>query len=600
MQKLPTTIYDFIVQEENNYMLPTAIIEDYEWSMKDHIKTSVFYKNSQFTRGNSESERDNKPFKNIIRPILNLQYRTEGFDVKDVDIYVDDASNQHKSLLIKKYHDKWARENKIDTFIDELVESYVDFGGALVKNVNKVRPEVVPLQSIVLCDQTDILSGPIGIKHFYSPDQLKDMEEYGWGDEANGATHSVDEAILFSEQSKEVNKSQSNLARTPGKYIEVYEIHGTLPTRYLKDEIEDGVDEAYTKQMQIVCFYHGESGASQGITLFRTEEKELPFKFISRDEIFGRTLGFGGAEELFEAQVWTNYSEIRKKDMLDSASKTILKTTDSAFATRNKVQNMENLEIAVLEEGKDIGQVDTYPRNISLFDKAVMDWEEHARTMGAAQDPIMGEEPKSGTPFRLQALVTQQAQGQHEYRKGKLATFVEEIYREWILPYISKEIVKGKSFMVTLEFDELQQIVKKIVTNRVNRSVIDKILDGDLIDPQEINTLKEVTRELFMRDNNKFFEILKDEMKGLAVDVKVSIAGKQKDLPGVVDKLSSVWGTIMKFPQVLQNPSMANLFNQIIEYSGLNPVDFSGFEGQPIQAPQAPQGPPQAQPVQTL
>src|SRR3990167_6021098 len=132
-------------------MLPSSVIENWEWSFREHVRLTVLYKNSQFDTGKS----DDKPFKNIIRPILNLQYRAEGFDVKDIVFYVNDKENYYKSFLVKKKFEKWARENHLDTFIDELVESYVDFGGVLVKKLQGVRPEIVPLQSIAFCDQTD-------------------------------------------------------------------------------------------------------------------------------------------------------------------------------------------------------------------------------------------------------------------------------------------------------------------------------------------------------------------------------------------------------------------------------------------------------------
>src|SRR4030042_3336953 len=157
MEETKEDIFSFIKNEESAYQtLPITVAEGYEWSMYKHIKLSLLYKVSQFETGNS----DDKPFKNIVRPILNLQYRAERFDVKDIVLFVNEAKNYYKSFLIKKYHEKWARENEIDTFIDDLVESYVDFGGTLIKDVNDVKPEVVPMQRIAFCDQTDILSGP--------------------------------------------------------------------------------------------------------------------------------------------------------------------------------------------------------------------------------------------------------------------------------------------------------------------------------------------------------------------------------------------------------------------------------------------------------
>src|SRR3990167_10290066 len=130
-------IYDLIKSEETAYQtLPVSVVENYEWNMFKHIKTTALYKNSQYLSGKD----DNKPFKNIIRPILNLAYRAEGFDVKDIQLFINDVKNYFKSFLIRKFHEKWARENNIDTFIDKMVESYVDFVGALIKNINELKP----------------------------------------------------------------------------------------------------------------------------------------------------------------------------------------------------------------------------------------------------------------------------------------------------------------------------------------------------------------------------------------------------------------------------------------------------------------------------
>src|SRR3990167_5847295 len=101
-------IYEFITTEENSYKaLGIEVSDGFPWHMACHIKLTNLYKNSQFETGKD----DNKPYKNITRPILNLQYRTEGFDVKDIELYVNEAKNYYKSFLLKKYHEKWAREN---------------------------------------------------------------------------------------------------------------------------------------------------------------------------------------------------------------------------------------------------------------------------------------------------------------------------------------------------------------------------------------------------------------------------------------------------------------------------------------------------------
>jgi len=595
-------IFDYIAAQEVAYKLPIRINENWTWSMAEHIRLSVLYKNSQLATGKD----DFKPVKNITRPILNLQYRAEGFDVKDITIFVNEQENYHKSFLVKKFHEKWALENSIDTFIDTLVESYVDFGGALVKHVNDVKPEVVPLQSIVFCDQTDILSGPIGIKHYFSPDQLLAMADKGWGNKKYGANCSLEEAI---EASRDIKKDTEGgqLNDTPGRYVEVYEVHGNMPERFRTHTDS----KKYEGQLFIGCMYQKKDGTKKNIVLFHMPETKSPFKFIARDAIYGRALGFGGAEELFEAQVWTNYDEIRKQGLKDAASKTILKASGvmgATIAQKNKVRDMENLQIIDVGPDGDLNQIDTFPRNIQIFDNSQQEWLAHAQQMGAANDSIMGVSPKAGTPFKLQELVTQESHSLHEYRKGKLATFIGEIYRDWSLPHFAKEIAKGQKFLAELTLDELNYVMDCIVRNAENNMVKEKILNGELIDPEEIEGYKEIVGEEFKRKGNKhFIEMMKDEMKGAPLDAYVSIVGKQKNLGEAVDKIVNIIRFLVgSNPMTLAFPGTWKLINQVVEHSGLDPVDFSELAGafkkmaeqqQMAQQAQAPAPQQEAQPV---
>lgn len=577
---MPPTIYDFIKEEEAAYELPVTVVDGYDWSMKQHIRTTILYKNSQFTTGKD----DNKPFKNIIRPILNLQYRAEGFDVKDIELFVNSQDEYYKSFLIRKYHDKWARENGMDTFIDELVESYVDFGGALVKKTTAARPEVVPLQSVVFADQTDLLSGAFALKHYYNPDQLLEMADRGWGKESNGATATLEDTVFLSQNSKSVGNKET---ATPSKYIEVYEVHGVLPESYLK---ADGDPHKYVAQMQICTFYMNEKDERQWITLFALPEKKPIFKTILRDKIYGRALGFGGAEELFEAQVWINYDEIRIKEMLDEAARVVYKTTDEKFAARNSTRNMATGDILVLEEGKDISQVDNFPRTLSVFDRNVQSWEQHAQMMGAANDAIMGKAPTAGTPFKLQELVTAESHSLHEYRKGKLATFIDEIYQDWVIPHIVNELSDGAEFLAELAYDELVAVADQIVVNSVNRAIKERVLDGELPPTdEERDSFIAKEKERFLAGGQKrFIKIMKDEFKTSKIGVYANIAGKQKDVSERTDKLVNIFRQLISAPQVLDDPRMAKIFNEILESSGLSPIMYAAPKkaAQPMQVPQ--------------
>lgn len=574
-----TDIFGYIQSQEANYKRPIPINDSWNWSMVDHIKTTVLYSNSQLLTGKS----DFKPVKNIIRPILNLEHRTEDIELKDVQIYVDDPDKYHLSFLVKKYHDDvFVQENDLDTFFDELNVSRIDFGGGLSKKLNKPAPEVVPLQSIAFCDQTDMLSGPIGIKHYYSPDQLMDMEEKGWGKPENGATISIPELITLSREYKEVDQNEQT-ADTPGRYIEIYEIHGNLPKRFVDKNDTSG---KYETRIFICAFYNKRVGdGKNGVILYTAPEPESPFKLIKRDPVYGRALGFGGAEELFEAQVWTNYDIMRMQDMLDAASKTILKASgpnSSILAQKQKVNDMDNLEILDVADG-DLSQVDTYPRNMALFEKSVDAWAAHAQQMAAANDSIMGENPASGTPFKLQELVTQEAHGLHEYRRGQYARHIEQIYRDWIIPHIQKKITQGSRFLSELSLEELQWVAERIVDNLTDQRVKQIVLEGGMVTPEERDVFRQLAMDDFKKKGNKhFIDILAKEFKDAPLAVKVSVAGKSKNLAQMTDKITNIFRFVFAnpqgFAQIMQVPGMGKAFNEILEFSGFSPADFSGIE----------------------
>lgn len=573
-------IFEYVTTEENRFSLPIPVIDGWDWSFKDHVKVSTLYKNFQLETGKKKGTPDEKPVKNIVRPILNLRYRAEDIDVKDIVIYVDNEADYHLSFLVKKYHDDvFVVENDLDTFFDEVKESKIDFGGGLVKDVGEAKPDVIPLQSIAFCDQTDLLSGPIGIKWYYSPDQLKEMEEKGWGDAKNGATMTIDELITIAEEKKE-NQSDKDVI-TPGKYIEVYEVHGNLPERYYDDNAKDN---KYSRQFHMIAYYRDSGGKKQGVTLFKSREDETPFKLVQDEKIYGRALGLGGVEELFEPQIWTNYGMIRKKDMLDSASKTLLKTTDPAIMAKHPsgLKNLGNLEFVEIEEGKDVGVLDTYPRNIDLFDKSVAEWEEHAQRVGGATEALMGETPPSGTPFRLNERVVAEGKGLHEYRLGKYAKWIEELYRDLFIPYMQKQIVNGAKFLSTLSLEELQTVADKVAKNEANKYAVEKVLNGEIFDKEEVARVEAKSRERFMAQGDKrFIEILKNEFKNKPFKVKINVKGKQKDLNLRTDKLTNILRYVMSTfnPQtgtfaVFEDPRMAGLFNQVLESSDLSPIDY--------------------------
>lgn len=581
-------VYEFINSEETNFaVIRVPLTRNKDWNFKEHVERCTAVSNGWYFSGKNDGKR---PYDDIVTPIINVAFRSEGFDVKDIVPFVNDADNYYKSFLIKKFHPKWARDNELDTFIDDVVETSVIYDLVLVKNVNNVRPEVVDLKTIAFCDQTDVMAGPICIRHYYTPAEMLAFKGK-WNDK------SIDAAIALSLNEIEVSTAGDQKVKTPGKYVEVYELRGNLPDRWLN---KDSTEDTYSSQMHLVCYYNDKDGVKQGITLYEGADKPLSDNFkalkIDRVRSKGRACGRSVVESLFEPQVWNNYSAIKLKNLLDSALNVFI--TDSDELGNQKLSELKPNTILKEEKGGNTRLLASPLQNITAFTNQQAKLTNDARIIGSASDAQLGVNPASGTPFALQNLVVQQGQGLHEYRQGKIATFFADVlYRDWILQYLVDEMDGGKKFNEEMSLDELHEIAETIATNQTEKKKLDMILNGDIVTQEIADTIKSNIKNDIIKGKTKmyqggrgFFEVIKGELKGLPMSVFLNIAGKQRQMAQNADKLSNLITNILKAPgAVAQVPGLAKLYNELIEESGFSPIDFTAIATAPVQNNQNPQ-----------
>ncbi len=318
------------------------------------------------------------------------------------------------------------------------------------------------------------------------------------------------------------------------------------------------------------------------VTLYRKKEAEGNLLFHTSKKVYGRALGRGVGEALLHPQIWTNFLTIHKTNFLEAASKNPLYTDDPAYTQKNKIQDMENNEITTIEDGKRIYQVPTAaPVNVRLFEDAISEWQTQAQSLGAAQDPLLGKNAPSGTAFQAQRQAVQQGQGIHNRRRGQRAKFIEHIYRhpKGIIARMVKEITNGTTFLATLSLEDMQWVTDNLVTCASNDMIKQMVLDGGLPTPDIQQQFQQLVRDELKKKGNKYLvEILKEDFKDIEIKVGIDVSGKEKDLYGMVEKLTSVFQTIMANPYILKSPPIGKLFNKIIEASGLQPIDLSQLD----------------------
>lgn len=591
------SIHDYIKSEENRFQTEEVQLGDnWHWSFRKHVQMIFHLKHGIFFTGENNWLR---AFKEIMAPILDLNNWTEDIDVKDVLFFIESKAGKVLSFLLKKYHDEvYVREHDLETLFDNITEDDNAYGGVIVQSGTEI-PETLPLISIAFCDQTDILGGPIGFKHYFSPDKLRGMKKWGWGEEKNGANISLEDLCILASADKSPNALNEKKNNVTGKTVEVYIVRGNLPEHYLKDN--NNMEDHYN-QVQVVAFYTSPENKKEGVILYRKKEEEGNLDFFASEPIYQRALGSSIGEKLLGPQIWTNFLEIHKMNMLEAASKIPLQTDDQNYTTRNKIQEMENLEITVTEEGKSIRQIPTAaPANLQLLEGAINQWFEHSQFLGAAFDPIMGKESSSGTTFRGQERTVAQGKGSHDRKRGKRAKFIEKLYREKIIPDIKKKIMKGKKFLAELTSEELNWIAEQMAIVESNEIIKDVVLyKGKAVTKEEQDLLIQIRKEAILKQGTRqLVEILEGEFEDVEIKIGINVANKQKDLANLSDKLLSIFQFIFAnpaaFQQAMQIPALSKAFENLLEFGGLSIGDFSTLLNAPVPTPmQSPMSPDKA------
>ena len=557
-------LFDYILEEENNFKTQKVPLgTNWEWNMHDHLDKSFLLKNSKFIQGDNDSY--TRIFKQIILPILNVAYRTEGFNVKDVELFVEDKDYYHLSLIARKFHKKYAIDNQLDKAIDDSVTSYVDYGLMLIKDVKDKKPNIVDLLTLAFCDQSDIEAGPICIKHNYSVEKLQEMKGK-WNNEA------IDSLVRQASFDRKIN---NRTVKTPHKSVEVYELHGVFPKSWRTDNHDD--EYTYERQLFIVAYYKDSKDHKKGVRLYRGKIDNV-FMSLKRDDISGRARGSGGSEELMNEQVWTNYSMIQIKELLDMLALFVFKTDDKDLAQRTTTKDLKKGTILELKEGKDFGMVQSTTPNVTAFETFTQLLEQNARTIGSASDPQLGLNPVSGTPLGTTQIVTAQGGGIHEYRKKQIQDFWTLVYQNIIIEHIQQDLEKGDEWLEELSLDELREVSDKLSINEANDRIKKGLIEGKVITKEGQDELISLIKEDFLKGGKrKFMEVLKDEFKEMPIKVRVNIGNVMEDFPNEVSKLNNILTLAFQNAQALQNPVIAELLNRILEKSGLNPLDFTSL-----------------------
>jgi hypothetical protein len=562
-------IYTELVGLEETYKTGSIdIVDGLPFNQNNLIKTIEFYTNSSYLNGEKDELGRDKPFHNIVNANVDIAIVATDIDTKDIKIMSKDTGMKGfvKSFLLTKEAELWMREVNFSKTLNEMGECRARYGGLLVKKCiegDQVRVGVVQWKN-VFTDASDILNNPIVEVHYFTPSQLQDKSDV-WDN--------TDEAI--------------KLFKKTDKKIKVYEIHGMFPEPYLKGDFSDS-DSKYTQQVHVLA-----CAGKKWVELFKDEEKENPYKYLTWKYVSGRALGRGVVEEGMEAQVWTNDSVMAERDIMALSGKLLLQTASKKYNGRNALNEVVTGTILETEDNRPITQVDLTPRTIPVFESLVDRWQKQFDRSTSITDSLRGETPPSGQAYRLSALVTQQSASSFDYRREEMGIFIKEIFYDWILPHLSKRLKKKHTLDAEFTLEELAFIDESYVNYLTMKELEKANKEGRGLDIIQIQAEMANAKEKMTKTKaRRFLQIPEGYLDG-KYTVDIVTTGEQMNKTATLESLSNILTVVAQNPMVLQDSVLREVFGRIVEISGLgiSPVQLMAKPQQMMQQQQqGPQG----------
>jgi hypothetical protein len=435
------------------------------------------------------------PFDNVSKFRILLEARATDFDLKHIEIEPETPDKESRVSTMIATKALYAYHQKINfaKTLNEICMTRPKYGGV---HVTQGKDEVIVTKwQNIINDQSDLMAGVRIIRHYYTPAEIS-AREGGW----KNTKEAIRTAVAFRE--KDIGDDLSDTAHTQGDLIEVFEVIGVMEKdMYLQakaqsegEEYNEEHEYEYVEAHLFVCgsdWIQDTKDSSgkvinreeQGIVLFAKLEKNID-KYQARSTTAGRALGEGITEDLFEHQKWHNHSKTEDARMNAIAGKKLYWSDDPDVLANIFDEGIDHGTVLRVGQGKILSELNQIPTGVPVNQASRQEWDVSADRVTSSFNSKIGEESKSGTPFRAQYLQNIEASSQFEQYREDIGFLVQSIVEDWNLPAALKDISSEEAIFETFSEKELLLIDEVIITESVNKEFYDRTMAGQVLTPE--------------------------------------------------------------------------------------------------------------------
>jgi len=428
-----------IEREVTDYLTRQVYIsKDVDFSQATLVRRIGLFETKTYPNGKFDSQGDYKFWYDIISPRIDAEVKNIDFDTKDVGCESDETVEQLPCLIVNLSLGDWMKMTGQAEEINSAIEEGSGWGNVVWKKV-RGSYERVNLRNIFITNQTaECLDDTAVIeRHQLQQSDLREMSNI-W--------NNVEDAIkdCGSDSYKASTDSMSSETTTP--YYDVFERNGEVKLSDLKKEnesmgpVKDGDENIYVLAKVVVVATKSSGGGSTSIdvkrVLYAKKISKMPYKEYHRGRYKGRWWREGLYEILFDYQVRANQIGNQMAKGLEWASKQIFYSNDKLLV-QNIITDLKNGDIIKAS------QIQKLPVRIEGFDQLLADWNrniQEANAIANSQEIIQGASMPSGMPFRLGALLNQNANKLFDFIREKFAIPMSQVFEEYVGPKLIKDL----------------------------------------------------------------------------------------------------------------------------------------------------------------
>lgn len=535
------------------------------------------------------------PYDNISEYRIRLEARSTDRDIKHIEVEPVDSSDEARvsAMVATKALQKKMRDMKFGKTLNQYAVMRPRFGAVLFKRTETEEGKevnIVPWENVIT-DMTDILSSLIVEKHFYTPNQLK--KQTTWDN--------VDEAILTArmrKKDKDIGNKEGSKADTVGDYITVYEVTGEVERSVLldaqgKEWDEDDMNEFVLARIIYTPTGKDKSGKMSGI-IFRADElteDEYPYKLDVRHPVIGRAFGEGIPEELAEHQRWHNFYKTEEARAVAIGGKVLFYTDDGNVVDSIYSDGIEHGTILQVGEGKSFRQLNTIPSSVPVYQNITEAWDNSADKKSNSFEAVMGEESKSGTPFRAQYLQNVAGTSQFEQELEDMGLSLEELIGDWILEDALEEAAQAEEIDEVFNKEELELIDRTIVNRAMVQRSVDSLLAGQMVTPEaQMQMEQDLTIELKRKGARRKITGIQDFIRNAGKKVIVHTTDEMRSKAVLFESYSNAINLAKGIDRT--DPVQLALRDKVLDMIGVSEQELQMYVNQAMQAASQMQGQP--------